>query len=81
MNAALVPATPRDYRFRVVAFYRARAGESLERARSALDCGDTFAARFHLDEAQAWAHFAASWARKAFAGESSQTHVGEIDHG
>ena len=82
MNAEVHSSAPRDYRFRVVAFYRARAGDSLEKARRALEVGDVYAARFHLDEAQAWAQFAAGWARKAFAGESPDTsHVGGINHG
>jgi hypothetical protein len=60
--------TPQDYRLRVVAFYRARAGESLDRARQALEAQQGAVAGFHLAEAQAWAQFAA-----AFAEESANT--------
>lgn len=73
---------PDDYRMRVVTFYRARASESLDRARAALETGQLVIGRFHLDEAQAWAQFAASWARTAFAADVLQTsQPGEINHG
>jgi hypothetical protein len=81
MSAQIDLSTPADYRLRVVIFYRARASESLDRARQALETGQIAIGRFHLDEAQAWAQFASHWARKAFAEPSDTSTVGEIRHG
>lgn len=71
MNTECLHQQPADYRLRVVAFYRARASESLDRARAALETGQLVIGRFHLDEAQAWAQFACTWARRTLTDDPS----------
>lgn len=51
-------------RMRIIAIYRARACECLERARIARDEGFTAAAHGYLDEAETWTRFADSWAHR-----------------
>lgn len=50
------------HRLRVIAIYRARAQECLERARQARNEGLVAAAFGYLDEAETWAQFADAWA-------------------
>jgi hypothetical protein len=50
-------------RLRIVAIYRARACECLERARLARDEGFVAAALGYIDEAETWRQFANQWAR------------------
>lgn len=81
MNAECLQPQPDDYRLRVVAFYRARASESLDRARQALETGQLVIGRCHLDEAQAWAQFACTWARKTLTDAPvGIPQIGEITH-
>jgi len=49
------------HRLRVIAIYRARAQECLERARLARSEGLTAAAHGYLDEAETWMRFADEW--------------------
>ena len=55
------------HRLRVIAIYRARAQECLERARQARQEGLVAAAFGYLDEADTWARFADAWALRASA--------------
>lgn len=50
------------HRLRVIAIYRARAAECLERARLARNDGLVAAAHGYLDEAETWMRFADAWA-------------------
>ncbi len=52
-------------RLRVIAIYRARACECLERARLARDEGFVAAALGYLDEAETWKQFADAWASRS----------------
>jgi hypothetical protein len=52
------------HRLRVIAIYRARAQECLERARLARNDGLVAAAHGFLDEAETWTRFADAWARR-----------------
>ncbi len=52
-------------RLRIVAIYRARACECLERARLARDEGFAAAAHGYLDEAETWTRFADAWASRS----------------
>ena len=54
-------------RIRIIAIYRARACECLERARLARDEGFVAAAHGYLDEAETWTRFADAWALPALA--------------
>ena len=52
------------HRLRVIAIYRARAQECLERARVARNEGLVAAAHGYLDEAETWIQFADAWVRR-----------------
>ena len=56
--------TAEAHRLRVIAIYRARAQECLERARQARNEGLVAAAFGYLDEAETWGRFADAWARR-----------------
>ena len=49
-------------RMRLIAIYRARACECIERARLARDEGFIGAAHGYIDEAETWKQFADAWA-------------------
>ena len=57
--------TAEAHRLRVIAIYRARAQECLERARLARNDGLVAAAHGYLDEAETWVRFADAWALRA----------------
>jgi hypothetical protein len=61
-------------RMRVIAIYRARACECLERARLARDEGFIAAALGYLDEAETWKQFADDWARHSSSSTSTPHH-------
>jgi hypothetical protein len=61
-------------RLRIVAIYRARACECLERARLARDEGFVAAALGYIDEAETWRQFAEQWARSSTAMTSTADH-------
>ena len=52
------------HRLRVIAIYRTRAQECLERARLARNEGLVAAALGYLDEAETWMRFADAWERR-----------------
>jgi hypothetical protein len=54
-------------RMRIIAIYRARACECLERARLAHNDGLVVAAHGYLDEAETWTRFADAWAGRVAA--------------
>ena len=58
--------TAEAHRLRVIAIYRTRATECLERARIARNEGLGAAAYGFLDEAETWMKFADAWARRAY---------------
>ena len=67
--------TAEAHRLRVIAIYRARAQECLERARQARNEGLVAAAFGYLDEAETWARFAEAWELRASAPPNSNQMV------